>query len=495
MQSPGGSGRCSRAVAAILCAFLVNGACRRDSSVRNKADASGAAPLHNAPRAKWDPSAGRIILTSGRLELVVETSHGLNARQLRDTVSGQTFADRDYVWPGGGFPEMDGEPALVELENGGRSVTIKGRLEPLEVEQTFTAPAGEPGVILESITLRNRSDHPLSAARFACGFAKRIRGAGLSPSDADAIRVCPVPYRRETNGRLQEFPLSEVAAHGMSFAGWMETPVTTPAWGAEGWVWSKDSTAFLIAKYNPEAMEWSLMEPVERGPEAAVRFAGAGQWKHGHPEGASALAPGQSFRFGETRLQVVEGDWQQAFYAYRRALEAKGCRAPWDYDPPVHWNELYDNSYFSKAGETFKDWKDIYSPDFNARNEKLLKTYYSRELMLAEAAKARELGCEALYMDPGWDTGPEEHIWDAARLGPMDSFVKKLKDEYGLRSPYGFPWAACPRPIPTPSAVPPRRGSSMRTERPRIFFASLLPRSSRQRRSGFSSSAARASPS
>ena len=68
------------------------------------------------------------------------------------------------------------------------------------------------------------------------------------------------------------------------------------------------------------------MEPVKRGTETVVRFGGAGQWKHGHPEGAAKLEPGKSYQFGETRLQSVDGDWKQAYYAYRDYVESKGRR-------------------------------------------------------------------------------------------------------------------------------------------------------------------------
>ena len=110
--------------------------------------------------------------------------------------------------------------------------------------------------------------------------------------DAD-VHFCPVPYRRETDGQMREFSLRAVVGHGMSYSGWFEPVRQTPIWGAEGWVWSYGTGTFLVAKYNADAMEWSLMESVSRGTETVVRFGGAGQWKHGHPEGAAQLDPGQ----------------------------------------------------------------------------------------------------------------------------------------------------------------------------------------------------------
>jgi hypothetical protein len=391
------------------------------------------------PAVVWDAGSGRAVLTNGPLELTVETKPGLNARSLRNVKTGQVYADGDYYWEGGAFPKVEGAPVTTDHPDGSRSIAVKGRLGPIEVEQVFTAPAGEPGVIVEEITISNPSDQTADTAAFKCGFTKQVRqGETWSPDAAD-VRFCPIPYRRETNAQMQEFPLREAAQHGMAFSGWMEPAHPTPIWGAEGWVWSKGTTAFLVAKYNPDSMEWSLMEPVKRGAETAIRFGGAGQWKHGLPEGSTRLDPGKSYHFGPTRLQAVEGDWKQAYYAYRGWIEGKGCKPPAGYDPPVHWNELYDNEYFGQVcaicGKYFDSGKSGYSPEVYREIQKLLDQYYTLDLMKAEAAKAKELGCEVLYMDPGWDTGERGglQVWDAKRLGPMKTYVDMIKKDYGFR--------------------------------------------------------------
>jgi len=119
-------------------------------------------------------------------------------------------------------------------------------------------------------------------------------------------------------------------------------------------VWTEGGSSLLIAKYDPDSMEWSLLTPVTRAepggqPETVLCFGGAGIWKHGSPQGALRLEPGKSFAFGETLLEVVDGDWKPAYRAYRDYTEGKGCRPRPGYDPPVHWNELYENEYFFKA--------------------------------------------------------------------------------------------------------------------------------------------------
>jgi hypothetical protein len=395
------------------------------------------------PNIAWNADTGRAVLTSGRLELIVETKSGVNACSLRDVVSGQVYADRDYVWSIGGtvgLLKMDGNPVVAggtDPKGGNCSITFKGHLGKIAVEQVFTLPKNEPGVILEQVTIGNPTDKPLDTSSFRCGFAKQVRQGETWTPDASKVRFCPVPYRRETSGQMQEFPLREVVARPSGYSGWMEPVVQTPAWGAEGWVWSGGPSSFLIAKYNQQGMEWSLMEPVKRGEETVLRFGGAGQWKNHHPEGATRLAPGKEYRFGETRLQAVAGDWKQAYYAYRGYVEAKGSRRPKDYNPPVQWNELYDNEYFGRMsvmwGEFVAPSRPGFTPEYHARNKKLLNEYYSLKLIKAEADKAKELGCEALYLDPGWEVGTSRQIWDAERLGPMAEFVKMLREQYGMR--------------------------------------------------------------
>jgi hypothetical protein len=95
-----------------------------------------------------------------------------------------------------------------------------------------------------------------------------------------------------------------------------------------------------------------------------------------------------------------------------------------------------------------------YKPQFNPENKKLLAKEYSLEMMLAEAAKAKELGCEALYLDPGWDTGASHHIWDAERLGPMDAFVARMKNAYGLKLALWIGTGGMPPTYADPDACP-----------------------------------------
>ena len=62
------------------------------------------------------------------------------------------------------------------------------------------------------------------------------------------------------------------------------------------------------------------------------------------------------------------------------------------------------------------------------------KKLYTLDSMKEEAAKAKAIGCEALYQDPGWDTTFASKIWDESRLGSYASFTAMLQRDYGLKS-------------------------------------------------------------
>jgi hypothetical protein len=70
---------------------------------------------------------------------------------------------------------------------------------------------------------------------------------------------------------------------------------------------------------------------------------------------------------------------------------------------------------------------------------------YTRALLLDEARKARDYGCEALYLDPGWDTDFGSLQWGEAWLGDCADFVATVRAQYGLAVSLHCPlatWAA-----------------------------------------------------
>ena len=57
---------------------------------------------------------------------------------------------------------------------------------------------------------------------------------------------------------------------------------------------------------------------------------------------------------------------------------------------------------------------------------------YTLSLVEEEAIKARDYGCQALYLDPGWDTDFGTFLWGEDWLGPEEAFVARMRDAYGL---------------------------------------------------------------
>ncbi len=413
------------------------------------ATAVGAAP-------SVDRTGSLINIMNGSMRLVIDTTTGINPRLLRTQESGIVYADTDYCWPGGKAPALSGKPAVRTAKDGSKSVVLKGVLGDLAIEQRFSAPAGRPGAITERITIRNKSGNQIDTASFRCGFAKRLKSDGNWLPEAEKTLVCGIPYRRETDGSMREYPLRHIMENKTTYGAWAVPLEETSTWGSEGWVLSDGKQSLLVAKYNPEHMEWSLISPADSGSVACI--GGAGHWKEKLPPTHTTLAPGKSLAFGETLYQAVDGDWKQAYYAYRGYMESNKCGLRKGFNPPVQWNELYENAYFGAicgalGSATLNDefWN---SQSYKDTEQRLLRELYTLDDMKEQARKASELGCEALYLDPGWDVTGCSHIWGEDRLGTLDSFIKTMKDEYNLKVCVWISLAGVPPTIINPFLYP-----------------------------------------
>lgn len=397
-----------------------------------------------------DSSDRSIKLTNGSLELVVDVSNGINPCSLRD-MSGIAYADSDYAWPGGKAPSLVQKPSIRTRGDGSMVIILKGRLGAILVEHTFEAPAKRPGAILERIRLTNKSDREINTTDFRCGFVKRLKDGDVWLRDGKTMIACPIPYRRETDGSLREYTLRHMVEQGTAFVSWHHGAASTTTWGAEGWALTNGGSTLLVSKYNPNSMEWALISPTS--DKSAACFGGAGLWKHEQPEKCRSIDPGKSISYGETLYQVVAGDWKPAYYAFRSYMESKCCRIRKGYNPPVQWNELYENEYYwanIKAAEGVTKVDEDFMRSFEIKNKQLLKELFTLDMMKAQAAKAKEIGCDALYLDPGWDTGPGTHVWDAERLGTTESFLKTMRDDFGLRVCVWIPIAGATDPFCCP---------------------------------------------
>ncbi len=178
--------------------------------------------------------------------------------------------------------------------------------------------------------------------------------------------------------------------------------------------------ALVISKFNQAGLEFSTIavEPTEEG--VLLRFGGAGTHA-GDPSALRSIAPGATVKLGVTRYESIQGGYEQAAYAFRGFLDEQGCRFPPGFDPPVHWNELYDTP----------EW-NLVSPGSPPGRRMTRPVAYTRELMEREAEKAVLYGCQALYLDPGWDTDFGTFLWGESWLGPRRSFVQDMKSRHGL---------------------------------------------------------------
>jgi len=374
--------------------------------------------------------SGTAILVNGTLELVIETRPAYNPQRLSDLSTGRALADSYYVWSDGEPAVLLGQPQISIAADGTATAVFGAQKGALEFEQTFSLPGAEPNVLLEVITLRNPGPETADTASFACGFGKLAHDGQSWLADVAEANLCEIPYRHHPEtGELRDFKVPALLAA----PGWfspVRSPMyrrqTSPAYGSEAWAWYAAGRVLLISKYNTDALEWSVIEPSQRltagVQQTILRFGGAARWKLGDPEGAARLGPGASFSFGETRYCLLAGDCSAAFADFRQYVEGKGHRLPDHYEQPVHWNELYNNQY----------WWAVMRDGWHVDRPEIRAELYSSAAMQIEIDKAVEMGCECLYLDPGWDTDFGSTIWDEARLGPQAEFAKMLRDRYGL---------------------------------------------------------------
>lgn len=370
-----------------------------------------------AATAESKSAHANLTLKNAQFELSLMPGTGLQCK-LVHLPTGTVLADGFYSY-------SFGTPVFSEVKKDGGSVVLHGNTETgMGIQHRFTV---DPAVswIDEEVEFTNGGSVPLDLHHARCGFVLPIplQGEQVRAPWA-AYKLTAIPFRREPNGhRVQyaDFSLSQILTGLYSSELWtMETTVTS-AFASEGWAWTDGKQGFLISKFSPGGLEFAILDRVALGQsKVGFRWGGIGIYR-GNPEHGAWLRPGETHRFGVTRVTAFAGDWLQGFYTFRSEMEKRGQGVPDGFNPPVHWNELYDNKLWWLPGDEQDD-------------PAMRKKYYTLDSMKEEAAKAKAIGCEALYMDPGWDTSFGSKIWDEARLTPYKSFTTMLATEYGLKS-------------------------------------------------------------
>ncbi len=374
-----------------------------------------------SPAGAAGPLTSAIELANRQFRLRLTPGDGLQCHLLH-VPSGSVLADGAYGY-------SFGNPTFDELRNDAGSAVLRGKTETgLVVEHRFTVNP-DSDWIEEQITLTNPGPAPINLYAARCGFLLPIPLSSGKPDPKLAQQqFTAVPFVREPNGSVgqyAEYSLAQLLTEPFRTALWAR-PLTadptslTPAYAAEGWIWHHGEQRFLITKYSQSGMEWAILDRVQLPQQAlALCWGGMGIYRD-NPQQGAWLAPGGSHRFGTLRVTPVKGDRNQAFYAFRAEMAARGHDCPAEFNPPVHWNEIYDN----------KLW---WLPDGQQDDPEMRKKYYTLADLRAEAAKAQDYSCESLYLDPGWDTRFASKIWDEARLGSFKSFTTMLASEYGLK--------------------------------------------------------------
>ena len=315
------------------------------------------------------------------------------------------------------------------------TLTIRGSLAGLDLEQRFHLPADQP-YLEETITLTSSSSEVIRLEEFEVGFLRRFASRpGQVLVNLQGDRVVALPFRRrptDREGQLHDYSFKQFlteAGEVLRFNAdedWEEEadfPGHLPSRhrSSEGWAWTHTNATFCVFKFNQDAVEFSVISPVLGAKGVSLRFGGACM-VDGLPACLLEIPPGRSIRLGLNRYQTVTGNYLPGLYALRSFLDECGCRFPTNYNPAVHWNELYDNQFYT-VGTPGK-------PAGHVDNTRAL--LYTAAMMEAEAAKARDYSCEALYMDPGWDSNFGTLLWGEKWLGPRPDFIRRIHRDYGL---------------------------------------------------------------
>ncbi|MCE5199138.1 hypothetical protein LLG39_09185 [bacterium] len=373
---------------------------------------------------------------TNRYQLDIEFDSILHRIVLTDLYSGVVFADSEYRYSL--FTEYDDEivhleglyePTLDEVVSarGHKIVTLRGRIGKPEsgvdvrMTQQFNLRDNEE-YLEENISLRNASKKDIVLRGYRFGFRKHLNkpkkygGPGM---DIDEYRLIALPFRLQPDGKKHDYQLDDLY-HGRYQTSEFYNParlvqevVDKNRARSEGWAWTNGEHGLLVVKYNQEAIEYSMLDTEHRDGHTYLTFGGASPSLYNEPTQVRHLQVGSTATFGTTRFHFYEGLWRRGAYMFREFMSTRGHGIPENYDPPIHWNELYDIGW-------------------HHNNKEALAKHYTLETMEHEAEKAREIGCDSLYLDPGWETCEGATIWDEERLGKVDDFVRKIKEDYGL---------------------------------------------------------------
>jgi len=361
--------------------------------------------------------------------------------ELKSKITNEIYADEDYHYriltsskKGSRYAYLFGANAeynakkLVSRKiyiDGKESLVIEGHFEGTDIYISQKFILKKRSIWLdEYITITNLGKKKVKLGYINLGFKKALFRQYSGWNDhLDEYTLTSIPTRRfycYGDDRKKEF----VTANDLVFGAWIDITAEMPGYCDEGWLWGNPKGGLLTCNYNPTQMEYSRFcrMPYKlpgRGVEdVCILFGGVFLYKD-NPESVTTLDSQESYSFGASRYAVYEGDYKDGYYLYRSHLEEKGHKFKEDYNPPVHWDELYNLGWaYEEVGF------------FAESNEYKL---YTLEQLYEEAALARDVGAESLYLDPGWSTAHGSEIWNEERFGTLKEFSKIIHEKYGLK--------------------------------------------------------------
>lgn len=370
-------------------------------------------------------------IQNGTFRLEIGVDRQVNLR-LSDAIAGTIFADAAYVYrlgylsPHGTLLTQGLTAVQVSVQRD--SLTIRGQLAGLDIRHELQLPHAKPW-LEEHLSITNNTRQAVQLNTYAFGMQRRLTNrVGQIFPELGTDRIVAIPFRHRAADPANldmDFAIAELLtkqgrAPRVHFDKVQFGFVPARVHASEGWAWTRASGTLGIFKFNQNVCEFSILEMEVDEDGAALRFAGAAQLD-GQPDALLNIRPSQTVEFGATRIIHVAGDYVSANYAFRDWLDENDCRFPAHFDPPVHWNELYDNA----------EWA-VSTPGYPPLPRRTRPYTFTKELILEQAAKAKAYGCQALYLDPGWDNEFGTLIWGAEWLGDLKAFIAQVREQYGL---------------------------------------------------------------
>lgn len=284
----------------------------------------------------------------GNAAFEIAISKTLGPTSLVDRRGRFVLADQPYSYAplGEEVPHVVKAVSIERQDSGALKVALRIHTSPANIVHRLVFPADLPSFAETfEVKVPGTANEPVDLSGLRCGWVRTVAERGRLLPPLGSTVLIPVPWRRDTWGGDELLDLTIPEAIWKS--GWYRDSgsparLRVPQHGSEGWLWQRSNSGTLIVKLNEEFMEWSLVDRVCRDGAIFLRFGGCGAW-HGDPQSWSSIPPTSTVHTGWTHYIAYSGDWKEGFYTFRHFMERHGHGCPPEFDPPVHWNELYDN--------------------------------------------------------------------------------------------------------------------------------------------------------